>query len=39
MALASGMLVVAEIRLGERRVVEYLLSPLQKAWHEAARER
>ena len=29
----------AEIRLGERRVVEYLLSPLQKAWHEAARER
>jgi HlyD family secretion protein len=39
MALASGMLVVAEIRLGERRVIEYLLSPLQKAWHEAARER
>ncbi len=39
MALASGMLVVAEIRLGDRRVVEYLLSPLQKAWHEAARER
>jgi len=39
LALASGMLVVAEIRLGERRVVEYLLAPLQKAWHEAARER
>jgi HlyD family secretion protein len=39
MALASGMQVAAEIRLGERRVVEYLLSPLQKAWHEAARER
>lgn len=39
LALASGMLVAAEIRLGERRVVEYLLSPLQKAWHEAARER
>jgi HlyD family secretion protein len=37
--LASGMLVTAEIRLGERRVVEYLLSPLGKAWHEAARER
>ena len=39
LSLASGMLVAAEIRLGERRVVEYLLSPLQKAWHEAARER
>jgi HlyD family secretion protein len=37
--LASGMLVTTEIRLGERRVVEYLLSPLQKAWSEAARER
>lgn len=39
LALASGMLVTAEIRLGERRVVEYLLSPLGKAWREAARER
>ena len=37
--LVSGMLVSAEIRLGERRVVEYLLAPLQKAWREAARER
>lgn len=37
--LASGMLATAEILLGERRVVEYLLSPLQKAWGEAARER
>lgn len=37
--LFAGMLATAEIRLGERRVVEYLLSPLQKAWGEAARER
>ncbi|MCC6379172.1 MAG: HlyD family type I secretion periplasmic adaptor subunit [Burkholderiales bacterium] len=37
--LVSGMLATAEIRLGERRVIEYLLSPLQKAWGEAARER
>ncbi|MEO8486792.1 MAG: HlyD family type I secretion periplasmic adaptor subunit [Betaproteobacteria bacterium] len=37
--LVSGMLVSVEIRLGERRVVEYLLAPLQKAWVEAARER
>ncbi|HEY8243321.1 MAG TPA: HlyD family type I secretion periplasmic adaptor subunit [Casimicrobiaceae bacterium] len=37
--LVSGMVVSAELRLGERRVVEYLLAPLQKAWHEAARER
>jgi HlyD family secretion protein len=33
------MAVSAELRLGERRVVEYVLAPLQKAWHEAARER
>jgi len=37
--LASGMLVSAEILLGERRVVEYLLSPLKRAWGEAGRER
>ena len=37
--LVSGMLVSAELRLGERRVVDYLLAPLQKAWREAARER
>ncbi|HEX8010734.1 MAG TPA: HlyD family type I secretion periplasmic adaptor subunit [Casimicrobiaceae bacterium] len=35
----SGMQVTAEIRLGERTVLEYLLAPVQKAWHEAARER
>jgi len=38
-SLAPGMQVVSEIKLGERTVLEYLLSPVQKAWHEAARER
>jgi len=38
-SLAPGMQVVSEIKLGERTVLEYLLSPVQKAFHEAARER
>lgn len=38
-ALASGMQVSAEIHLGERTVLEYLLSPVSRAWHEAGRER
>jgi HlyD family secretion protein len=37
--LAAGMQTNAEILLGTRSVAEYLLSPVQKAWHEAARER
>jgi HlyD family secretion protein len=37
--LAPGMQVLAEIHLGERTVLEYLLSPVQKAFHEAGRER
>lgn len=37
--LAAGMQTSAEIMLGQRTVAEFLLSPLQKAWHEAARER
>jgi hemolysin D len=37
--LAPGMQVVSEIKLGERTVLEYLLSPVRKAFHEAARER
>jgi HlyD family secretion protein len=37
--LAPGMQVMAEIHLGERTVLEYLLSPVQKAFHEAGRER
>ena len=39
LALASGMQVVVEIKLGRRSVMEYLLSPVQKAVAEAARER
>jgi HlyD family secretion protein len=38
-ALAPGMQVSSEINLGTRTVLEYLLSPVQKAWHEAGRER
>jgi HlyD family secretion protein len=38
-SLAPGMQVISEIKLGERTVMEYLLSPVQKAWHESARER
>jgi len=37
--LAPGMQIVAEIRQGERTVLEYLLSPVQKSFQEAARER
>ena len=38
-ALSAGMQANAEILLGTRSVMEYLLSPVQKAWHEAGRER
>lgn len=38
-ALTAGMQAQAEILLGQRTVVQYLLSPVQRAWHEAARER
>ena len=37
--LTPGMQVDAEIALGERSVLEYILSPVRKAFHEAARER
>lgn len=37
--LTSGMQTVCEIHLGKRTVMEYLLSPVQKAWHESGRER
>jgi hemolysin D len=37
--LAPGMQVVAEMREGERTVMEYLLSPVRKSLHDAARER
>jgi len=38
-SLAAGMQTTAEILLGRRSVIEYLLSPVQKAFHEAGRER
>ena len=37
--LVPGMQVSAEIHLGTRSVMEYLLSPVQKVAHEAGRER
>lgn len=39
LGLSPGMQVVAEINQGKRSVLEYLLSPVQKAVSEAARER
>jgi hemolysin D len=38
-ALAPGMNVTAEIKTGRRRVIEFLLSPIQKAGSESLRER
>ena len=38
-ALQPGMQVVGEIHLGTRSILDYLLSPIQKAFHEAGRER
>lgn len=37
--LGAGMQVAGEIHLGTRSIIEYLMSPVKKAWHEAARER
>lgn len=37
--LTPGMQVTTEIQLGKRTVLEYLLSPVRKAFHEAGRER
>lgn len=37
--LAAGTQTQAEILLGTRSVAEYLLSPVQQAWHEAAQKR
>jgi membrane fusion protein, hemolysin D len=39
LALVPGMLVSAEIHLGTRSVLEYLLSPIQRIAHESGRER
>lgn len=38
-ALRPGMQVAAEVNLGDRSVLEYVLSPIRKAFHEAGRER
>jgi hemolysin D len=37
--LAPGLAVTAEIKTGERRIIEYLLSPLSRRLQEAGRER
>lgn len=37
--LSPGMSLTAEIKTGQRRVIEYLLSPIQKAGQESLRER
>lgn len=39
MRLTPGMEAVVEIHQGRRTVMEYLLSPVQKAWQESGRER
>lgn len=39
LALTPGMQVAAEIHLGTRSILEYLLSPVSRAFHEAGRER
>jgi len=38
-ALSPGMQVTAEIHLGTRTILEYLLSPVMGAFQEAGRER
>jgi RTX toxin transport system membrane fusion protein len=37
--LQAGMSITAEVRTGDRRVIDYLLSPLQQYQSEAMRER
>jgi hemolysin D len=37
--LAAGLAATAEIKTGERRIIEYLLSPLSRRLQEAGRER
>lgn len=37
--LTAGMQVSAEVKLADQTVLEYLLSPVRKGFHEAARER
>jgi hemolysin D len=37
--ISPGMNITAEIKIGQRRVIEYLLSPIQRAGSESLRER
>ena len=37
--LSPGMAVTVEIKIGQRRIIEYLLSPLLKSMKESLRER
>ena len=39
LSFTPGMFVSAELHLGHRTLLSYVLAPVQKAWHEAARER
>jgi hemolysin D len=39
MRLMPGMSLTAEIRTGQRRVIEYLLSPIQRAGRDSFKER
>jgi hemolysin D len=38
-ALSPGMNITAEIKTGQRRIIEFLLSPVQRAGAESLRER
>jgi hemolysin D len=38
-AISPGMNVTAEIKTGQRRIIEFLLSPIVKAGKESLRER
>lgn len=37
--ISAGMNITAEIKTGQRRVIEYLMSPIQRAGNESLRER
>jgi len=39
MSITPGMAVSAEIITGDRRVIDYILSPILRYRHEAGRER
>jgi hemolysin D len=39
MPLEAGMMLTAEIKTGQRRVIDYLLSPFMRYRHEALKER